>query len=87
MKNSNFKIGALMSVVALGVNALVGILAYRILWEKLSPAEFSLWFSIFEIGNMFLLFDMGVSQKFIKDTTGSSSSYKKKITIYSDPIC
>jgi hypothetical protein len=62
--------GVLMSLFAVAVAISVSLVAYPIYWHSLTARQFSVWFSVVELGTLFIPLDFGLSERFIKVAVG-----------------
>jgi hypothetical protein len=62
--------GVLMSLFAVAVAISVSLVAYPVYWHSLTARQFSVWFSVVELGTLFIPLDFGLSERFIKVAVG-----------------
>ena len=62
--------GVLMSLFAVAVAISVSLVAYPVYWHSLTATQFSVWFSVVELGTLFIPLDFGLSERFIKVAVG-----------------
>lgn len=62
--------GVMMSLFAVVVAISVSLVAYPIYWHSLTARQFGVWFSVVELGTLFIPLDFGLSERFIKVAVG-----------------
>lgn len=71
--------GVLMSLFAVAVAISVSLVAYPIYWHSLTARQFSVWFSVVELGTLFIPLDFGLSERFIKVAVGERAEQVQEL--------
>jgi len=69
--------GISLSVLSMGVSLGINLITYPLFLKTLPEKEFIAWFSTFEISQLFLLLDIGFTQGFIRNCSGSNINHIK----------